>query len=210
MPAAPTSLPVDLSLTAAIRAHLVLSTRQLARYLGVSTGFVSHVEAGRRGLPPALAPRLLRLSALLPPPLGQGPPALPTPDSFDPQAPLPPPDAQLPTLPVPAPASKQLQRRLHDCRLLLLTHGQELARLQARATLLARRRYGLAQLQTVTAFPEPAEAVHYARWLAELVADLALTEPHPANAAASFHVLAARVAGLRAEVAALAASGAGE
>ncbi len=46
----------------------------LARYLGVSVGFVSHLEAGRKQLP---------LRRLLPPPLGQGPPAPPA-------APLPP------------------------------------------------------------------------------------------------------------------------
>jgi|GEM_PF-6324859 len=40
------------SLTAAIRAHCGLSVRQLGRWLGVSAGFVAHIETGRRGLPP--------------------------------------------------------------------------------------------------------------------------------------------------------------
>ncbi|MCB2407422.1 helix-turn-helix domain-containing protein [Hymenobacter lucidus] len=207
MPAAPTDYqPAKFSMTAAVRAHMGLSTRQMARYLQVSKGFVSHMEAGRRGPSATQMPRLLWLIQLLPPPLGQGPAAVPGPALFDPLAPLPPPDAQLPAWPERAPtaSAEAVRRRLRDCQLLLLTQGLELARLQGRAAQLARRRRGLAKLQAAAAPPDPAEAAHYARWLAELAADLALDEPSPATAAA-YRVLHARVAGLRAEVAALAA-----
>ncbi|RAK64051.1 hypothetical protein DLM85_19090 [Hymenobacter edaphi] len=184
-----------------------LSTRQLARYLGVSTGFVSHVEAGRKGLPPALAPRLLVLSRLLPAPLGQGPPAPPDPAAYDPLAPLPTPEPALTgDGPVPAdaaPAAEPLRHRLRDCRLQLLTQGQRLTQLQARAAALALRRRGLAQLQAATGPTEPTEAARYARWLGELSTDLARDAPDPAGATAARLLLAARVAGLRAEVAAL-------
>ncbi|TGE19256.1 hypothetical protein [Hymenobacter elongatus] len=129
--AAPSSA-VDLSLTAAVRAHLGISTRQLARYLGLSMGFVTHVEAGRKGLPPALGPRLLWLARLLPPPLGQGPPALP-----------------------PPPAPEPLRRRLRDVRLCLLVVGRELARQQALAAALAHRRAGRARLQAAPPRPSP-------------------------------------------------------
>lgn len=208
MPAAPTDYqPAGFSLTAAVRAHLGLSTRQMARYLQVSKGFVSHVETGRRGLSATQMLRLLGLIKLLPPPLGQGAPAVPEPAVYYPLAPLPVPDALLVAWPesAPAPSTEALRRRLRDCRLLLLTHGQELARLQRHAARLARRRWGLARLQAMPPFPDPAEAAHFARWLADLADDLALDEPSPATAAA-YRVLAARVAGLRAEVAALAVS----
>ncbi|MCR5887796.1 hypothetical protein LRS06_08395 [Hymenobacter sp. J193] len=201
-------LPASLlnSLTAAVRAHFGFSTRQLARYMNVSIGFVSHLEAGRKGLPPALAPRLLLLSHLLPPPLGQGPTEAPEPLLYDPYRPLPLPEvlgSEQPEAPVPAP--ELLGRRLRDCQLRLLTYGQQLARVQASANALARRRRGIAQLQAAAPPTEPMEAAHYARWLGELATDLAQADPDPAGAAAARHLLAARVAGLRAEVAALAA-----
>ncbi|UOQ52944.1 helix-turn-helix domain-containing protein [Hymenobacter cellulosivorans] len=207
MPSVPADYqPAEFSLTAAVRAHLGVSTRQLGRYLGVTAGFVSHIEVGRRGLSAARLPRLLWLSHLLPPPLGQGQPAVPGPALFEPLAPLPAPDELLPAWPAsaPEPAAEALRSRLRECRLLLLTHGEELARLQGRATQLAHRRWGLAQLRAVAPPADPDEAAHYARWLAELADDLAREEPSPATAAA-YLVLRARVAGLRAEVAALAA-----
>ncbi|TGE17222.1 hypothetical protein E5J99_08105 [Hymenobacter elongatus] len=88
-------------------------------------------------------------------------------------------------------------------RLRLLVVGRELARQQALAAALAHRRAGLAQLQAAPAPPEPTEAAHYARWRHELTADLTRDEPDPARAAAAGHLLVARVAGLRAEAAAL-------
>lgn len=200
-----------------------LSVRQLARFLGVTASFVAHVESGRRGLPPALAPRLLLLSRLLPPPLGQGLPAPEAAPAYDPLAPLPQPDQLLtpsaepwaatpatPELPPaagssPEAAAPPLRRRLRDCRLQLLTQGQRLTQLQARAAALAHRRWAIAQLQAAPPLPEPAEAARYARWLGELVTDLARDEPDPAAAAAARHLLAARVASLRAEAAVLAA-----
>ena len=70
---------------------------------------------------------------------------------------------------------------------------------------MAHRRWGLAQLQAASAPLEPAEATRSARWLSELTTDLARDEPDPAATAAARRLLAARVAGLRAEVAALVA-----
>ncbi|UOQ54470.1 helix-turn-helix domain-containing protein [Hymenobacter cellulosivorans] len=189
--------PPGLSLMAAVRAHLGISIRQLARYLGVSMGFVTHIEAGRKGVPPALLPRLLRLAQLLPAPWGQGPPAPP-----------PPPAPYDPLLPLPAPTSAQvpepLRQRLRDVRLRLLVVGRELARQQVLAAALAHRHAGLQLLHTAAAPPEPAEADHFAHWLHELALDLARDEPNPAATATTRHLLAARVAGLRAEAAALA------
>ncbi|OON70676.1 helix-turn-helix domain-containing protein [Hymenobacter sp. CRA2] len=203
------SIPLLLSTTAVVRAHFGLSLRQLGRYLGVSAGFVSHVETGRKGLPPALAPRLLGLSHLLPPPLGQGAATPPEPVIYAPLQPLPPPEA-LGTAPIGTalPAPEPLHRRLRDCRLRLLEQGQRLAQQQARAAALAHRHWGLVQLQAAPTPAEPKEAAHYARWLGELATDLANDDSDPAGAAAARHLLAARVAGLRAEAAWLEALGA--
>ncbi|MCB2409369.1 hypothetical protein [Hymenobacter lucidus] len=196
----------DVSLTAAVRAHLGISVRQLARYLGVSMGFVTHVEAGRKGLPPTRVPRLLHLVLLLPPPLGQGPPTPPPPPApYDPLRPLPAPDPALPPAPPAPPAPEPLRRRLRDVRLRLLLVGRELVRQQRLAAALAHRHAGLRQLQAAAPPPEAAEAAHYARWLHELASDLARDEPDPAATAAAYLLLTARVAGLRAEAALLAA-----
>ncbi|WP_170170374.1 helix-turn-helix domain-containing protein [Hymenobacter perfusus] len=192
------------SLTAPVRAHLGVSLPQLARYLGVSASFVSHLEAGRKPLPAALLPRLLRLLSALPPPLGQGPPAVPLPPPYNPLLPLPAPEQLAPPLPE-APAPEPLRRRLRDQRLRLLTLGTELAAAQTRAAALHHRRLGLARLHTLPPPPEAAEAAHLARWLQALAEDLRRDDPDPAARAAALHLLAARVAGLRAEVAALGA-----
>ena len=201
-PAAPTVT----SLTAAVRQHLALSVRQLGRYLGVSAAFVAQLESGHRGLPPTLAPRLIQLSRLLPPPLGQGPPAPPAAALYDPLAPLPPPEQLSGEEATPAAAPKPLRRRLRDTRLLLLVLGQRLAAQQARAAALAHRQRGLAQLRAAPAPPAAPEAAHYARWLAGLATDLARDTPDPATTAATRRLLAARLTGLRAEVAALQAT----
>jgi len=194
------------SLPAAVRAHFGISLPQLARYLGVSTGFVSHLEAGRKPLPAALLPRLLWLLPALPPPLGQGPPAAPPlPLPYNPLRPLPAPELLAPPLPdaAAAPEPEMLRRRQRDQRLLLLTLGQRLASAQARAAVLHHRRLGLVRLHTLPPPPEAAEAAHLTRWLGGLAEDLQRDDPHPAARAAALHLLAARVAGLRAEVAAL-------
>jgi len=183
----------------AVRSHFGLSMQQLARYLGVSVGFVSHLEAGRKQLPPALAARLIHLGRLLPPPLGQGPPAPPDEPAPDLFGTLTPPAASLPEPLDPEP----LRRRWRDCRLKVLVLGQRLDGLHARATALARRRRGLAQLLAAAPPAAPAEAAHYARWLAELAEDLALADPQPAVAATQRLLLAVRVGALQAEVDAL-------
>lgn len=194
------------SLTALVRDHCGVSLPQLARYLGVSTGFVSHLEAGRKPLPATLLPRLLRLLPALPPPLGAGPPAPPPgPPPYDPLHPLPAPEWLAPPLPdaPAAPAPEPLRRRLRDQRLLLLTLGQRLAAAQLHAAALHHRRLGLARLLALPPPPEAAEAAHLARWCGRLTEDLTRDDPDPAARAAALHLLAARVAGLRAEVAAL-------
>ncbi|PJJ48648.1 helix-turn-helix domain-containing protein [Hymenobacter chitinivorans] len=208
----PDSSPaLDVSLVIAVRQHFGFSVRQLASYLGVSAGFITHMETGRKGLPASLVPRLTVLGRLLPPPLGQGPPAPPElPESaiYDTLAPLPAPDALLEVTELPgatAPAPEPLRQRLRDARQQLLQYGQRLAQQQNRAVLLARRRRGVAQLQTAPFPTEPAETAHYARWLGELATDLARDEPDPTQAAADRLLLAARVAALRAEVALLVA-----
>lgn len=194
------------SLTAPVRAHLGVSLPQLARYLGVTASFVSHLEAGRKPLPAALLLRLVQLLPALPPPLGQGPPAPPPlPAPFDPLHPLPAPEQLAPPLPYApaAPAPDPLRRRLRDQRLRLLTLGTELAAAQTRAAALHHRRLGLGLLRTLPPPPEAAEAAHLARWLQTLADDLLRDDPDPAARAAALLLLAARVAGLRAEVAAL-------
>ncbi|UOQ54472.1 helix-turn-helix domain-containing protein [Hymenobacter cellulosivorans] len=207
------SLPAaapDVNLVATVRHHFGFSVRQLASYLGVSAGFITHMETGRKGMPASLLPRLTVLSRLLPPPLGQGPPAAPEPPEsaiYDTLAPLPAPDPLLQDTELPGattPAAEPLRQHLRDVRQKLLQYGQRLAQQQSRAVLLARRRRGVAQLQTAPFPTEPAETARYARWLGELATDLARDEPDPTQAAADRLLLAARVAALRAEVALLA------
>ncbi|RIY08274.1 XRE family transcriptional regulator [Hymenobacter rubripertinctus] len=184
-----------------------MTGRQLARYLGVTPGFVHHLETGRRSLSARLAPRLVALSRLLPPPLGQGPPVAPEPDFYDPLAPLPLPEQLLgSTAPTAAVAPDALHQRVRDTRLLLLVLGQRLARQQQQAAAMARRRRGLTQLRASAAPADAAEAAHYTKWLAGLTLDLELDEPEPAATTTTRWLLAARVAGLRAEVAALKAN----
>ena len=96
-----------------------------------------------------------------------------------------------------------VRRRLRDARLQLLVLGQRLAAQQARAAIRAHRQHGLAQLQAAPAPSGAPEAAHYACWLADLAADLARDTPDPATTASTRRLLAARLAGLRAEVAAL-------
>ena len=71
------------STAAAVRVYFGLSQIALAQYLGVTRGQVAHVEAGRRSLSPSANQQLNRLADLLPPPLGEGPPA---PDHEEPTA----------------------------------------------------------------------------------------------------------------------------
>ncbi|WP_046243482.1 helix-turn-helix domain-containing protein [Hymenobacter terrenus] len=189
------------SYEAIIRAHFGLSIQQLARWLGVSVGFIGHLEAGRKSLSLPLAERLLPLGQLLPP-LGPAPPASP---------PLPAPLVELPpttTAAIPASLDPEpLRRRVRACRLQALVLGQRLAKLHATAAALARRRWGLAQLTAAPPPPDPAEAARYARWLTELAEDLALADPQPVAAATQRVLLAVRVGALQAEAAALAGLG---
>ncbi|MFD2787546.1 helix-turn-helix domain-containing protein [Hymenobacter rubripertinctus] len=201
--------PSPSGFTTAIRAYFGLSQRQLARYLRVSYGFVTHLEAGRKELPLALVTRLLYLLQQLPPLLGQGVPAPAAPGFYDPLAPLPPPEPGLAGAEQPGPVPPDpdpLRRRLRDTRLRLLVQGQQLALFQRRAAALAHRHQALARLQAAAPPPDPTEAAHYAHWLAGLAADLTCDEPNPAATAAARLLLVARIAGLRAEVATLTAA----
>lgn len=192
------------SFEAAVRAHFGLTVQQLARYLGVSKGFVSHLETGRKALPPALAERLLALARLLPPPLGNGPPTAPPPTPDPATDPLHVALALASPAAVTATWPEPVRHRVRACRLRALDVAQRLTGLHARAAALAHRRRGLAQLAAAPAPPGPIAAAHYARWQQELADDLALADPDPAASATARQLLAARLAGLQAEVAALA------
>ncbi len=177
-----------------MRAHFGLTQHELARYLGVSAGFVGHLEAGRKRPPLAAVQRLTRLALLLPPPEGYGPPAAPAP-AATPDNP-----AALPDGPATPLAPGLLHGRRRACLLQAAALGQQLRRLQARAAALACRRRGLARLQT--AFGPAADAAD-ARWLAGLAEDVAAADRDPAAAASAQVLLAVRIAALTAEAEAL-------
>ncbi|MGI4875827.1 MAG: helix-turn-helix domain-containing protein [Janthinobacterium lividum] len=192
---------------AALRSALGLSKRQLADWLGCSAGFVAALETGRKVLPLALAERLLPLLGLAPPPAAGPPPLAPTLPVLAWVAPLPAataPDALTGVPPAPA----TLRHAAHTARLAALVAEAELLRLHAQALALAVRHQGLAALQAAPPPAAPAEAARWHAWLAALAADLALADPHPAEAAARRRVLAIRAAARYAEADALAAEAA--
>ncbi len=202
----------------AARVGYGLSQQQLARWLGVTVGFVGALETGRKLLPPALIPRLLVLLHHQPPPVGSGPlvppvpPVPPWPAPFGgvgwPAPPVLPPVAAGADVAV-APNPSPLLRRANAAHLAALMAEQRLQKLHTRAVILAHRRRGLARLQAVPAPPEPAEAARWATWLAGVATDLALADPRPAAVAATRHLLAIRAPLLRAEAEALRAAAAG-
>lgn len=55
------------TVVAAVRAHFGLTQQELADWLGVTVGFVSHLEAGRSACPTPAYNRLLPLALCLPP-----------------------------------------------------------------------------------------------------------------------------------------------
>ena len=183
-PANPATTP-----EAAIRTWYGLSQQQLARYLGVSAAFVGHLEAGRKALPLALAARLRPLAQGVPAPVAL-PHRLP---------PLPPPD-----LPAGAPAAVW-QRHRTLCQLAHAV-GQQLEVAQARAAAQAARHRGLTRLAALPPPAAPAEAAHRAAWLLSLTHDLTLVYPDPDHAATAARLLAARLAGVRTELAHLTAT----
>ncbi len=73
------------TLAAAVRAYFGLTQQELAQWLQTTAGFISHLEAGRSALPPAVFDRLLPLARALPP-TPATPVAAPTPagQPFDP------------------------------------------------------------------------------------------------------------------------------
>lgn len=202
----------------AARVGYGLSQQQLARWLGVSVGFVGALETGRKRLPPDLIPRLLVLIEHQPPPVGSGPPAPPlppvpaSPAPFGgvgwPAPPVLPPVAAGADVAV-APNPSPLLRRANAAHLAALMAETRLLTLHTRAVILAHRRRGLARLQAVPAPAEPAEAARWATWLAGVATDLALADPRPAAVAATRHLLAIRAPLLLAEAEALRAAAAG-
>ena len=169
---------------ALVRAHFGLSQLQLARYLGVSAGFVAHLEAGRKAPAATTVGRLTPLAALLPPPEGSGSPAAPVPAATAANP------AALPDGPATPLAPEPLRRRQLACRLQAALLTQRLLRLQKRAAALTRCRRGLAQLRAAVAPTAPAEAARYARWLMEQAEDLAFAKRDPAVRAATQVLLA--------------------
>ena len=183
-PANPATTP-----EAAIRTWYGLSQQQLARDLGVSAAFVGHLEAHRKVRPPALEARLLPLAHGVPAPV-----ALPY---------------RLPPLPPPAPpAGAPAAVRQRHRTLCLLAHavGRQLEVAQARAAAQAARHRGLTRLAALPPPAAPAEAAHRAAWLLSLTHDLALAYPDPDHAATAARLLAARLAGVRTELAHLTAT----
>ena len=193
--------PMSLSVApgARVRAWFGLSQPELARYLGLSAAALAHAEAGRRPLPARALARLRPVAAVVPaadeypaPPRALAVPLLP---------PLPSP--LLP--PLPADLPEPLRRRHRDLHQLARSLAVRLARQQAQAAALAARRRGLARLASLLP-PIPVEAVAWRAWVAGLLTALALAAPDPAAAAVEARLLAARLAGVRAELAALAAT----
>ena len=191
----PRPLPSN-SLAAAVRAHFGLTQAELGRYLGVRREQVGYVEAGQRGSSPAAERRLLPLGLLLPERPDAGPPPL---LAAGPPAP--------PAAPGPDADAAALRKRLRRCRHQTAKLRYELENQAARAQAHARRLRGLAQLQAellapaaTGAAPGP-DAERARRWLAELAANPPPLPPPPEPTAQA--LLAARLRGLAAEVAAL-------
>ncbi|MGI4873681.1 MAG: helix-turn-helix domain-containing protein [Janthinobacterium lividum] len=197
------------TLEATVRGALGLSQQQLAEWLSCSRSFVDACEAGRKTLPLALAGRLLALLPALPPPLGSGPPAAPLPlTPVLPALAWVAPATALPAALASPLAPGPLRVAARTARLAALVAERELLRLHAHALALAVRHRGLAVLQAAPPPTTLAEAARWHTWLAALALDLALADPHPAEAAARRHVLAIRAAARYAEADALEAGAA--
>jgi len=185
--------PSSFSPEAQVRQWFGLSQAQLARYLGVRVPAVAHAEAGRRPLPVRALARLRPLALAVPAPDAATEAAAGLPLPWRPPPPPPQPPAGLP---------EPLRRRHRDLRLLAQSLIGRLTKQQVHAAALAARRRGLAQLAGLLP-PIPVESVAWRAWVADLFAELALADPDPAAAAVETRLLAARLAGIRAELSAL-------
>ena len=176
------------NLLARVRAWFGLNQIALALYLGMSPETVHSIETGRRALTTDV---LLALRPLLPhlPPAEA---AMPAP------SPTPPPS-------LPAPDVAELDFRRRVCQQQATKLGGELAAIKARVTVAARWAQVLPALLRAAAeahaTPTP-DNPERGTWLADWLTRQA--RPLPAEAATRAHLLRARLAGLAAEVAALA------
>ncbi|HEX8326554.1 MAG TPA: helix-turn-helix transcriptional regulator [Hymenobacter sp.] len=202
------------ALAAGIRGHFGLTQAELGRYLNVSSGYVAHLEAGRRRATPLANLRLARLARLLPPPEGTGVAAPPAPAYVTPAAqPL-----FGPELPLPGPlAAGPLQKRQRQCARRLALLRRDLYVLTDRAAAQERRRWALPVLEALlTPHPHdpagatPEEQAHLRRWLAELAAKLPAAPARRPDAPTGLALLLVRMAALEAEAATLAGLPQGE
>jgi transcriptional regulator with XRE-family HTH domain len=174
------------STAAAVRAYFGLSQVELAQYLGITRGQVAHVEAGRRSLSRSANLLLNRLADLLPPPLGEGPPA---PDSAEPAAGLLDPHP--------------LRRQQRKCAWKAAKLRQALEKLDANLQLAQRWQQVLPQLRAVGPLALPAaQNGRTQRWLDDRAAEV-LDHLDGAEATARV-ILRLRIEHLEAEAAKLA------
>ena len=198
------SRPIPSStLEAAVRAHFGLTQEELGRYLGVSERQVGNLEAGRRVASAALILRLERLVHLLPPPLGAGVAAPIFEELVLPEAPAAAMLAEaLPPFEALAAAPLRVRQRQVSAQITKLR--EVLHRESRRASVLARRQWGLAGLQAALlgARVDAVERAHIARWLRTLATDVAAATPNPV-ALAERALIVARLLALEVEAAAV-------
>ncbi|GAA4356794.1 hypothetical protein GCM10023185_20940 [Hymenobacter saemangeumensis] len=175
-------------LLARIRAWFGLTQAELALYLGVSPELVNAVEAGRRALTSALLAALLPLTSQLPAAAGPE-------EASDAAGENP---SQLP------PDAAELDFRRRVCQQQAARIGQELAALATQARVARHWAQALPVLQQAVAAPSvpTAEAAERAAWLRDWLGRRA--RPLPPTVATRQRLLQARLAGLQAELAALA------
>ncbi len=155
-------------MAAAIRAYLGLSQTELGRWLGVSGGLVSSLEAGHKRLGPQASDHLRLLAACLPaalPVLAYATPA-PTP------APVPLPTAVAPPPPAAAPPAA-LRARLEAVVHAASTQRALLSRHYLRTEAAARWAAALPALTAAVPALAPAVQARATRWLAFRTAELA-------------------------------------
>ncbi|TGE25657.1 XRE family transcriptional regulator [Hymenobacter aquaticus] len=170
-----------------LRTWFGLDQEALALYLGVSPGLIRSIETGRRALTADIFLALRPLVLHLPPP----------------EAPAPVP-AEGPPPGLPAPEAEELAFRRQVCAVQLAKLGRELAAIEARARVAARWAQALPALRQAAieahAIPDP-DNPDRGSWLLGWLERQA--RPLPAQDATRWHLLRARLAALRAEVAAL-------
>jgi DNA-binding XRE family transcriptional regulator len=165
-------------LLAQVRAWFGLNQAELALYLGSSKAQVQAIESGQRRLGASLHAAVLPLAQQLPAPEALATLAAPP--------------------PVPAADAQELDFRRRTCQQQAARLGQELAGLEQQARVAQRWAQALPALLPATAGPDPERAAWLHGWLLRRA-----SLPAP-EAATRLHLLRARLAGLQAELAALA------